>query len=60
MNPFALACVVCLALLALSLCAALASHFIGAVLTAPQRALLVAVSYAAGFCTAVVAFFLRA
>ena len=51
--------VACLALFALSALVALGGHFVGAVLSAPQRALLVAVAYAAGFCTAVLFFAVR-
>ncbi len=59
MNPWALTAVVSGALVSLSILVALAAHLVGAVMGAPQRALLVAVSYAAGFCTAVGAFYLR-
>ena len=59
MNAYALAAIVCFALLAISALVAVAAHLVGAVLSAPQRALLVAISYAAGFCTAIAAFALR-
>jgi hypothetical protein len=56
MNAYALAALVCFALLAISALVAVAAHLVGAVLSAPQRALLVAISFAAGFFTAAIAF----
>jgi len=59
MNPWALTAIICFSLVVLSILVALATHLVGALLSAPQRALLVAISFAAGFCTAIGALLLR-
>jgi hypothetical protein len=59
-NPFALAGLVCATLAGLALLAIACARVLDAVLDAPQRALLVGVSFAAGFCAGVLAFALCA
>lgn len=60
MNPFALTFVVFTGLMLFALLLAAGAHVFDTVLTAPQRWLLVGVSYAAGFFTCILAVLLRA
>jgi hypothetical protein len=59
MDSFALAGAVCAAIAGIGLLAAGAARVVDAALDAPQRALVVAVAFAAGFCTATLFFFVR-